>query len=106
MRALSALPVVCLLVLIPQAREAAAAGVCPSQHELQTIINCWGTLDVGDISRCSAPWSMKQVRHCIDSAVGAFSEDPTLDNSCHIPSGIRCILVRRAALRRRKRYSI
>lgn len=78
MRALSALPVVCLLVLIPQAREAAAAGVCPSQHELQTIINCWGTLDVGDISRCSAPWSMKQVRHCIDSAVGAFSEDPTL----------------------------
>jgi hypothetical protein len=68
----------CLLVLITQAPEASAAGVCPDPRESLRIVDCWGDSDVTDIPRCSAPWTRKQVRHCIESGAAAYSKDPVL----------------------------
>ena len=55
-----------------------AAGVCPNLRELQSMVDCWVTSNPADMPRCSAPWSMEQVRDCMNSAAGTYSKDPAL----------------------------
>ena len=70
MRALSAVLLVCWLVLITQACEGAAAGVCPSPQKLDEILVCWDAF--GRIPSCSAPWDNEQVEHCSDLRIAAY----------------------------------
>ena len=68
-------PLICLLVLITQAREAAAAGTCPNLKEMQAITVCYVTY-LAPMPQCSEPWSREEVNHCMDRAARAYSPDP------------------------------